>query len=340
MNDKEFFELKLKTLFPSASAWPSEYVHQKALLAATNECTALVGDAYAQFDKVDADGDLTADAKTRQKAQLASLTIGKLENSKALTRAREAAERVLQKYETQINSNLKPATNSQSVGVHAQIRGQLLATKDPRDRMSFFGRNGNDLTLISAALSAPAYVSGRSDAEIALLRKNLEQHAALLPPPLLPLSLPRQLLQLSLPQRLLPLSLPRPLLRSSRLPSSPLSLLVTVPRIGVGNSSFPRRARRPQHAAAAFSFELIAGEVKSPSNAALFLLAGPKLPLPKSAETWSPARPKQRRDDHRHVRRSKLVRAQPHVQCRPALSSQRLCFGQLQAAAPTPRSCS
>ena len=27
MDDKEFFEMQLKTLFPSASGWPAEYVH-------------------------------------------------------------------------------------------------------------------------------------------------------------------------------------------------------------------------------------------------------------------------------------------------------------------------
>ena len=85
-----------------------------------------------------------------------------------------------------------------------------------------------------------------------------------LPRRLLPLSQPRQLLQLSLPRRLLPLSQPRQLLQSSRLPSSPLSLLVTVPRISVGNCSLPRRARKPQHAAAAFSFsETVGAETHS-----------------------------------------------------------------------------
>ena len=32
MDDKEFFEMQLKTLFPSASGWPAEYVHQRELL--------------------------------------------------------------------------------------------------------------------------------------------------------------------------------------------------------------------------------------------------------------------------------------------------------------------
>ena len=52
--------------------------------------------------------------------------------------------------------------------------------------------------------------------------------------------------------------------QSSPLPSSPLSLLVTVLRISVGNCSLPRRARKPQHAAAAFSFsETVGAETHS-----------------------------------------------------------------------------
>ena len=103
--------------------------------------------------------------------------IGKFESSQTFTRAREAAEQALAKYEAEINSNLKPATDAQSVGLHAQIRGQLLAIKDPKERMNFLGRNGSDLTLIAAVLNAPPYVCGLNKAEVALLRKNLERHA-------------------------------------------------------------------------------------------------------------------------------------------------------------------
>jgi hypothetical protein len=42
--------------------------------------------------------------------------------------------------------------------------------------MSFLERNGNDLTLIAAALSAPPFVSGLSEIEVTLLQKNLERH--------------------------------------------------------------------------------------------------------------------------------------------------------------------
>jgi hypothetical protein len=111
-------------------------------IAAKNECTALVREADAKLDKIADNPDLTPEAKKRQRAELAREFITKLEAAKTFSRAREAAEYVLSKYQTKIDSNLTPATDAQSVGVHAQIRGQLLAMKDPKERMSFFNSLG------------------------------------------------------------------------------------------------------------------------------------------------------------------------------------------------------
>jgi len=68
-----------------------------------------------------------------------------------------AGDYALQRYATKIDSALKPASDQQTIGVYAQIRGQL--------------------PLISAVLGAPAYVSNLTDAEAALLRSNLEKAA-------------------------------------------------------------------------------------------------------------------------------------------------------------------
>lgn len=177
MNNDDFQTLRLKSLCPHADDWPIEYMHQKMLVAAAKEVRAFLRDADAKFDAIDANRDLSPEGKQRQRVELATEFIGKLEGSAALTRAQEAAKSAHDKYQAKIDTNLTPATDPQAVGVHAQIRGQLLALKDPKERMNFLGRNGNDLTLISAVLSAPAYVSGITEAEAALLRRNLERHA-------------------------------------------------------------------------------------------------------------------------------------------------------------------
>jgi hypothetical protein len=54
MDDKAFSELQLQSLFLTASKWPATYMHQKALTAAANECTALVREAQAKCDEIDA----------------------------------------------------------------------------------------------------------------------------------------------------------------------------------------------------------------------------------------------------------------------------------------------
>jgi hypothetical protein len=89
-------------------------------------------------------------------------------------RAREAAEQALAKFEHRINSALKPAEDVAAVGVHAQIRDRLLALTDTKERVNFFAKNGKDLTLIAAALGAPAYLSNLTPAEETLLRRNFE----------------------------------------------------------------------------------------------------------------------------------------------------------------------
>jgi hypothetical protein len=174
MNDNSLRELELKTICPHADQWPTEFLHQQALVAAANTAVAFLREAYAQLDRIDQNHDLTPEAKQRRRAVIGGELITKLKTSKTLACAREAAERMLQKYEQKINSILQPATDPQSVGIHAQIRAQLLGMKDPQERTSFLQRNGTELTLISAALSAPPYLSGLTDAELALLRKNLE----------------------------------------------------------------------------------------------------------------------------------------------------------------------
>ena len=67
-------------------------------------------------------------------------------------RAREAGEAALAGYEQTITSKLEPAGDPQSVGVHAQIRGQLLAIKDPAERMNLAAN-----TKLETGLSVDCY---------------------------------------------------------------------------------------------------------------------------------------------------------------------------------------
>jgi hypothetical protein len=177
-SDAEFRDLHLRSICPGAEQWPEEYHHQKRLKSAAIETREFLRHAYAEFDAIDGNADLSPEGKRRLRAEAARNLIATFESLNVLSNARATAEDVVQKYKARIKTKLQPATDPQAVGIHTQIRGQLLAIKDPKERMSFLGRNGKDITLISAALSAPPYLSGLSDAEVVLLQKNLEKHAA------------------------------------------------------------------------------------------------------------------------------------------------------------------
>jgi len=177
MNDEEFQALQLKAICPSADQWPSEYMHQKTLVAAAKEARTLWSDATAKLDAVDANRDLSAEGKQRQKVKLATDILAQIAASNTPERVRKVVAEVLQKYEQKISANLKAATDAQQVAVHAQIRDRLYAMADAKERMSFLEKHGSDITLISAVLTAPSYLSGLGDSEYAFARSQLEKLA-------------------------------------------------------------------------------------------------------------------------------------------------------------------
>jgi hypothetical protein len=59
--------------------------------------------------------------------------------------------------------------------VYAQVRDRLFSMKN---RMSFLEAHASDPTVASAILTAPLFLSGLSDAEVAMVRLKVEQHIA------------------------------------------------------------------------------------------------------------------------------------------------------------------
>jgi hypothetical protein len=172
--DKEFAELQLKAICPNADQWPTEFLHQKALVAAANEARAFVRDAFTKLDQIDANRDLTPEAKKLQRAKLATEILVKMQASQTPSRVREAVEDVIQKWQQKIDANLKPATDAQQVSVYSQVRDRLYNMKG--GRLSWLEGNMDD-TLMSAVLTAPAYLSGLTEAEYGFVRQQLERRA-------------------------------------------------------------------------------------------------------------------------------------------------------------------
>jgi len=82
----------LKSICPNADKWPTEYMHQKALVAAANERHAhFLRDANSKLDAIDTNRDLSPEGKQRQRAELASEPS---QNSKSPRRSRAPAKLV------------------------------------------------------------------------------------------------------------------------------------------------------------------------------------------------------------------------------------------------------
>jgi hypothetical protein len=60
--------------------------------------------------------------------------------------------------------------------VHAQIRDRLAAMKN--GRMGFLAKNAADPLVASAILTAPSFLSGLSDVELAVIKQKVEQHVS------------------------------------------------------------------------------------------------------------------------------------------------------------------
>jgi hypothetical protein len=69
-NGAAFTDLQVRTICPSADQWPTEYVHQRTLVAAAMEARTYLSDAYATLAQIDASTDFTNDAKKRRRAGL------------------------------------------------------------------------------------------------------------------------------------------------------------------------------------------------------------------------------------------------------------------------------
>jgi hypothetical protein len=100
MNDREFAELELKaTICPGQVRWPKpEYDLWQKLHKAANEARERVSKACMQMDEIDRNADPSREGKFRERSEIATQAIADFEASATLTRAREAANRVIQQW--------------------------------------------------------------------------------------------------------------------------------------------------------------------------------------------------------------------------------------------------
>ena len=177
-DDKEFSELQLRaTIIPQQVRWPApEYVHWQKLHAVADEARDSVAKAWAAFDAIDKDVDLSAEGKARQKKKVAATAIAEFEQSKTLLGARDAVARQVEKWTEKTGLVLKMPANIVEAVIQSEIRAHLAAMKG--GKLGFLEKHATDPVVAAAILGAPGFLSGLTDTELTFVKQNVEQHMA------------------------------------------------------------------------------------------------------------------------------------------------------------------
>jgi hypothetical protein len=178
MDDKTFTEHGLKlSICPAQARWPEPKVlHWQALHRCADEARERVAQAWAAISEIDADKDLSSEGKARRRKKVTDETIADFERSKTLISAKDAVERQVAKWEEQTGMTVKPPTNVAEAVVYSEIRAHLAAIKG--SKLGFVERHVSDQRVASAVIGAPPFLSGLTDAEVAVVRNRIEQHLA------------------------------------------------------------------------------------------------------------------------------------------------------------------
>ena len=174
MNNDEYNELKLRTIVPQAERWPDDLVHWQRMKEVVVEARDRVAKACEQIDVIERNSDLSPEGKKRQCRKVATEAITDFESSKALLKARSAVDHVVAMWADKVGLTVKAASNIHEATVHAQIRDRLAAMTT--SRLGFLEKHASDPCVASAILTAPIFLSGLSDPELALVKHKVEQH--------------------------------------------------------------------------------------------------------------------------------------------------------------------
>jgi hypothetical protein len=189
VNEIEWRELKLKFLIcPQQVRWPTLNVNfgfsgdkttisgmqWEVLHNAVGELRSVVRKAWACMDAIQAERNLSAEAKRAKKARIVDQLIAELETSKALSAAKEMIARQLAKWQESLALKIKPAAN---VPVDAKLWDGLKTLRGAA-RLVWLNEHASDPRIASALLSVPRASSGLSDSEATFLRKKAETQAA------------------------------------------------------------------------------------------------------------------------------------------------------------------
>ena len=181
MDDLEFRKLDVTSrIAPGSASWPiSEHLHWTHLTSAVKEARERLLQYREQCSEIDSDPRLTATGKKQEKKKAAEKALAGFAGSKAFSRAQGSVTSLLKRWEDQVLAALKPASTEGEATLHAEIRRHVASLKGA-ERMAFLEKHAADPVLAISLLEAPQFLTGCTDAELTMVRRNVE--AQVLPP--------------------------------------------------------------------------------------------------------------------------------------------------------------
>ncbi len=176
MDEKEFDALSIRAaICPGLeTSWPKpETTHGLALHRAGNELRDRVSKTQAAIAAVNADKALSPEGKQAAKEKLATQALDELAKAASISKARELAAKQLQRWADKIAAAIRPPEDHTEAVLHAQVREKVAGLKE--NKLAFLQKNAADPVVAAALLSAPPFLSGLSETELALLRIECEK---------------------------------------------------------------------------------------------------------------------------------------------------------------------
>lgn len=167
------FPASLATIGAASTRWPPlETLQWQALREVVADCRDAVAGVGETIDATNADGDLTDAAKARRIAAAGLAAIERLNALPSLARAERLVTDFLSGLRERRAVAIQAPATANDAAIASEIRDWLAAQDSP---FSAAKNKLSDPRVASAVLTAPAFLSGVSDSEHALLRQAAEE---------------------------------------------------------------------------------------------------------------------------------------------------------------------
>ena len=173
MDDNEYRAMRIRaSICPNLERWPTDTTHWLALVRAGGEMRKLVDKTQAAIEAVDADKSLSPEGKREKKREIGTKALNEMETGTSVVRARESVVQ-MRNWADKIAAHVKPPADHVEAVLFAQVRAKVADMKE--GRVAFLKQHADDPVVASSLLTAPPFLSGLSEGELAMVRDVVER---------------------------------------------------------------------------------------------------------------------------------------------------------------------